>query len=299
MRINGLLCISSTTHPIKANDFDFEELQTYLFSQTSIHHRQNESCRLQLFLIGHTNELTVLFNSNSMIPVVLHDEQTYLQTLIAFDLESYEELNEIRFTKILGHACSQHDFCDRSFVFQFVQAFLISNNEQKLHESMVLLLYKKNPKQVRCLNEDRKLVKCAGDLCVSISWIYEKHFEYRCRVPPENGIKLYIDNHFIPDVAKKLLYKQRIQYICNYNQCNNQTIGNEVIRKVEQIYDISAIKRQLHIVDEQTTEQQASTTILFTTNSGTRPMKSRSAQQLMTIPIYFTVHLIEISFYHI
>ncbi|CAF1365799.1 unnamed protein product [Adineta ricciae] len=223
---------------------------------------------------------------------------------------------------------------------------------------MVPLLYKKNPKQVQCLNKDRKLVKCADvDLCVSISWIYEKHFEYQCQVPPENGIKLYIDNHFIPDVAKKLLYKQRIQYICNYNQCNNQTIGNKVIQKVEQIYDISAIKRQLHIVDEQTTEQQASTTILFTTNAmidtttstdipmsspsvfvvndpssssaqfetlssrvsnsthftsegktftindltsmDTRPMKSRSAQQLMTIPIYFIVHLIEISFYHI
>ena len=68
MRINGLLCIASKTHTIKANDFDLGEFRTFLFSQTPTHHRQNESCRLEVVLIGHANELTVLFGRSSMIP---------------------------------------------------------------------------------------------------------------------------------------------------------------------------------------------------------------------------------------
>ncbi len=57
-----------------------------------------------------------------------------------------------------------------------------------------------------------------------------------------------------------------IQYMCNYNHCNNLTIGNQVLQIVERYYDISSIKDLFNLHNQQTTKQQLSTDMTFKTN---------------------------------
>ncbi|CAF1475092.1 unnamed protein product [Adineta steineri] len=275
--INGLTCIDSTSHNIPSGYFDFGKLNKDLLTLKTIDHSDDDPCRLQLFFIGHTNEMTIDFGKRVTASVHLNNEETYLQVLMAFDLEPEEESVGIRPIKVLEHSCSQQNYCDQLFVLRTINAFIEQNNNKTLYQLIMPLLFKKNTKKVQCLNKiNGKIGTCTSERCVGIYSDPVKQYEYRCLDGMENGIKLYIDNYFIPDSSdynrenkKKYNEKQMIKYICNYNQCNNQTISDQIIQIVNQYYDISAIKHLFDYPNQQTTKQEEqqhfSTDIMFTT----------------------------------
>ncbi|CAF3724691.1 unnamed protein product [Rotaria socialis] len=245
---NALICSDAEiSFVVSLKNFSLDEFISLINLRVSTN--GHKKCLVDIQVNYAQKILIVLFGSGISSSSLTTNRQIYMDTYLAL---AQDDIYLKSHNVIINHvqfACNTND-CNHQFLLRHLE-WLVKMEYNDLVSNISPLLIKKNEIIDRCVSgKQNKIQSCPNGLCYLEYSMSTDKTKYDCESGSDMQPALHLVTYF---TAQDYKYQERmakvnftISYWCRSDGCNDEAMAKQVIRVVEENYNLFEMQDMLH-----------------------------------------------------